>query len=152
MKLADAIERDAESFATLEALNCGKPRIRVLQDELPAIVDCFRFFAGAVRNMHGPVAGEYLAGYTSMIYQDFDKAGQKAYLLGATYDFAGLEYMNSGGIGLLVTLLVRAQRAGQRLMAVGLSDHYRQILSLTRLDEAIEIHDDEAAALAAVTA
>ena len=37
-------------------------------------------------------------------------------------------------------------------MAVGLSDHYRQILSLTRLDEAIEIHDDEAAALAAVTA
>ena len=49
--------------------------------------------------------------------------------------------MNSGGIGLLVTLLVRAQRAGQRLMAVGLSEHYRQILSLTRLDEAIEIHD-----------
>ena len=31
------------------------------------------------------------AGYTSMIYQDFDKAGQKAYLLGGTYDFAGLD-------------------------------------------------------------
>ena len=30
-------------------------------------------------------------------------------------DFGDLEYMNSGGIGLLVTLLVRAQRAGQRL-------------------------------------
>ena len=70
LKLADAIERDAESFATLEALNCGKPRIRVLQDEMPAIVDCFRFFAGAVRNMHGPVAGEYLAGHTSMIRRD----------------------------------------------------------------------------------
>ena len=40
----------------------------------------------------------------------------------------------------------------QRLLAVGLTDHYRQILSLTRLDEAIEIHDDEAAALAAVSA
>ena len=64
-------------------------------------------------------------------------------------DFSKLEYMNSGGIGLLVTLLVRAQRAGQRLMAVGLSEHYRQILSLTRLDEAIEIHDTEAAAVAA---
>ena len=51
--------------------------------------------------------------------------------------------MNSGGIGLLVTLLVRAQRAGERLLATGLSDHYRQILALTRLDEAIEIHDDE---------
>ena len=38
LKLADAIDRDAEAFATLEALNCGKPRIRVLQDEIPAVV------------------------------------------------------------------------------------------------------------------
>ena len=70
LKLADAIDRDAEGFATLEALNCGKPRIRVLQDEVPAVTDCFQFFAGAVRNMHGAVAGEYLAGYTSMIRRD----------------------------------------------------------------------------------
>ena len=62
LKLADAIDKEAEAFATLEALNCGKPRIRVLQDEMPAVSDCFRFFAGAVRNMHGPVAGEYMAG------------------------------------------------------------------------------------------
>ena len=67
-------------------------------------------------------------------------------------DFGQLDYMNSGGIGLLVTLLVRTQRAGQRLLAIGLSEHYRQILALTRLDEAIGIHDDEAAALAAATA
>lgn len=67
-------------------------------------------------------------------------------------DFTAMEYMNSGGIGLLVTLLVRAQRAGVRLMAIGLSDHYRQILALTRLDEAIEILPDEAAATAAVGA
>ena len=66
-------------------------------------------------------------------------------------NFSGLEYMNSGGIGLLVTLLVRAQRAGQRLHAIGLSEHYRQILALTRLDEAIGIHDDESAALAAAS-
>jgi anti-sigma B factor antagonist len=64
-------------------------------------------------------------------------------------DFGGLDYMNSGGIGLLVTLLVRAQRQGRRLMAVGLNEHYRQIFSLTRLDEAIGIHDTEEAALAA---
>jgi aminobutyraldehyde dehydrogenase len=70
LKLADAIDRDAEAFATLEALNCGKPRIRVLQDEIPAVSDCFRFFAGAVRNMHGAVAGEYMAGHTSMIRRD----------------------------------------------------------------------------------
>jgi len=67
-------------------------------------------------------------------------------------DFSGLDYMNSGGIGLLVTLLVRANRHGQRLLACGLDDHYRQILELTRLDEAITIYADEAEALAAVTA
>ena len=60
--------------------------------------------------------------------------------------------MNSGGIGLLVTLLVRAQRGGGRLVATGLSDHYRQIFELTRLDEAIEIIDDEGAAVVAATA
>ena len=65
-------------------------------------------------------------------------------------DFSGLEYMNSGGIGLLVTLLVRANRAKQRLLACGLNDHYRQIFELTRLDEAITIYGDEAEALAAV--
>src|SRR5262249_56438835 len=70
LKLADAIEEDAEAFATLEAMNCGKPRIRVLQDEMPGVVDCFRFFAGAARNMHGVVAGEYMAGCTSMIRRD----------------------------------------------------------------------------------
>jgi anti-anti-sigma factor len=64
-------------------------------------------------------------------------------------DFTRMEYMNSGGIGLLVTLLVRAQRSAVRLLATGLSNHYREILALTRLEEAIEIHDDEAAAIAA---
>jgi aminobutyraldehyde dehydrogenase len=70
LKLADAIDKDAESFATVEALNCGKPRIRMLQDEMPVASDCFRYFAGAVRTMHGPVAGEYMTGYTSMIRRD----------------------------------------------------------------------------------
>jgi anti-sigma B factor antagonist len=65
-------------------------------------------------------------------------------------NFDGLDYMNSGGIGMLVTLLVRANRQHQRLAAYGLSDHYRQIFELTRLDEAIAIHDSESTALAAV--
>ena len=65
-------------------------------------------------------------------------------------DFSGLEYMNSTGIGLLVTLLIRAQRQEQRLLACGLSDHYRQIFDLTRLNEAIGIYDSPAEALAAI--
>src|SRR4029453_9669215 len=63
-------------------------------------------------------------------------------------NFTALDYMNSGGIGLLVTLLVRAQRQHLRVLAYGLSDHYRQIFELTRLDEAVGIHDSEADALA----
>ena len=70
LKIADLIEREADVFAELEALNTGKPKHLMLRDEIPAIADCFRFFAGAVRCMHGPVAGEYLAGHTSMIRRD----------------------------------------------------------------------------------
>ncbi|HVL53432.1 MAG TPA: STAS domain-containing protein [Actinomycetota bacterium] len=64
-------------------------------------------------------------------------------------NFSDLEYMNSGGIGLLVTLLVRANRQKQRLMAFGLTDHYKQIFELTRLDEAVGIFDTEQDAVAA---
>jgi aminobutyraldehyde dehydrogenase len=70
LKLADAIEARAEEFARLESLNCGKPYARALGDEIPAIADCFRFFAGAARCLHGPLAGEYLAGHTSLIRRD----------------------------------------------------------------------------------
>jgi anti-sigma B factor antagonist len=64
-------------------------------------------------------------------------------------NFTGLEYMNSGGIGLLVTVLVRANRAKQKLLAYGLTEHYRQIFELTRLDEAIGIYETESDAVAA---
>jgi aminobutyraldehyde dehydrogenase len=70
LKLADAIETAADDLATLEARNCGKPRHLVLRDEIPAAVDCFRFFAGAARCLTGPTAGEYIAGHTSMIRRD----------------------------------------------------------------------------------
>ena len=70
LAIADAIESNLENLAALEALNCGKPIEGVKNDEIPAVADCFRFFAGAVRNMHGPVAGSYMAGHTSMIRRD----------------------------------------------------------------------------------
>jgi anti-sigma B factor antagonist len=79
-------------------------------------------------------------------YARASESGVRAIVL----SFAQLDYMNSGGIGLLVTLLVRAQRQRQRVLAYGLSDHYRQIFELTRLDEAVGIHDSEEDALAEV--
>jgi len=70
MKLADRIEAEALEFARLESQNCGKPLNAALNDEIPAIADVFRFFAGAARTMHGALAGEYLPGFTSMIRRD----------------------------------------------------------------------------------
>ena len=58
-------------------------------------------------------------------------------------NFEGLEYMNSSGIGLLVTLLIRVNREKQRLLTYGLSEHYRNIFQITRLDDAIGIYDSE---------
>ena len=63
-------------------------------------------------------------------------------------NFNELEYMNSSGIGLLVTLLIRTQRQKQDLVAYGLSEHYQEIFTLTRLDEAITTYNSEAEALA----
>lgn len=70
LKLADRIEAEGKEFAALESQNCGKPLAAALNDEIPAIADVFRFFAGACRVMHGSVAGEYLPGFTSMIRRD----------------------------------------------------------------------------------
>ena len=64
-------------------------------------------------------------------------------------NYTDLQYMNSTGIGLLVTLLVRAKRQRQKMLAFGLSDHYRQIFELTRLDEAVTILNSEQEAVAA---
>jgi aminobutyraldehyde dehydrogenase len=70
LKLADRIEADGQAFAELEALNCGKPINAVKNDEMPAIIDCLRFFAGAGRVMPASAAAEYLPGYTSMVRRD----------------------------------------------------------------------------------
>ncbi|MDP3082119.1 MAG: gamma-aminobutyraldehyde dehydrogenase [Rubrivivax sp.] len=70
LRLADAVEARAEEFARLESLNCGKPFARALGDEIPAVADCLRYFAGATRCMSGTLAGEYLSGHTSMIRRD----------------------------------------------------------------------------------
>ena len=94
------------------------------------------------------IKGDITAGSEDVLMDAYARAsgdGVQAIVL----SFDGLEYMNSGGIGLLVTLLVRAQRQRQRVLAYGLSEHYRQIFELTRLDEAVSIHADEAEALEA---
>lgn len=64
-------------------------------------------------------------------------------------NFAGLAYMNSSGIGLLVTLLIRMNRQQQQLFCYALNEHYQHIFELTRLSDVIKLYDTEEAALAA---
>ena len=70
LALADRIDARAAELARLESLNCGKPETLALADELPAVTDVLRFFAGAARVRTGLGAGEYAAGHTSMIRRD----------------------------------------------------------------------------------
>jgi len=93
------------------------------------------------------LAGQVTAAAEAPLSDAYEQAsaGARAVIL----NFSQLEYMNSSGIGLVVTLLIRANRQGKRLCAVGLSDHYKEIFLLTRLSEAIKLFDTEQAALAA---
>lgn len=70
LEVANRIERETATFARIESMNCGKPYLSMLNDEMPAIVDVIRFLAGAARCMTGSAAGEYVANHTSMIRRD----------------------------------------------------------------------------------
>jgi anti-sigma B factor antagonist len=104
--------------------------------------------AGAAARVIG-VVGDVTAQSEDVLMDAYDRASEDG-VTAIVLDFTALEYMNSGGIGLLVMLLVRAQRQGQKVLAFGLTEHYRQIFELTRLEEAIGIHESEMDALAAV--
>ena len=67
-------------------------------------------------------------------------------------NLAGVDYIDSTGIALLVGLLARARREGRELSAYGLSDHYREIFAITRLSEFIHVYDDEQTAVGSVPA
>jgi 1-pyrroline dehydrogenase len=69
LKLADRIESHGDELAALESANVGKP-MWLAKSEIPFIVDNLRYFAGAARCLEGKAAGEFLAGYTSIIRRD----------------------------------------------------------------------------------
>ena len=94
------------------------------------------------------VEGEFNAFAEAVLMEAYNQAsdGQARAII---LNFEQLEYMNSSGIGLLVTLLIRINREKQRLLTYGLSEHYRSIFQITRLDDAIAIHDSEEEAVRA---
>ena len=96
------------------------------------------------------IHGEVTAAAETQLMDAYAQASQGS-TRSIILNFGGLEYMNSSGIGLLVTLLIRVNRQKQKLLSFGLSDHYKQIFELTRLNDAIAIHNSEADALKAAT-
>lgn len=69
-RIADALESRLDEFGRLEALDAGKPDKNAKEDELPLIIDCLRFFAGATRTLEGRNSAEYVAGHTSIIRRE----------------------------------------------------------------------------------
>src|SRR3712207_7318881 len=94
------------------------------------------------------IQGE-LTGFAEGVLMDAYEQASDGGVRGIVLNFEGLEYMNSSGIGLLVTLLIRVNREKQRLLTYGLTEHYRNIFQITRLDDAIGIYDSEEEAVRA---
>jgi len=70
LRIADALERDADRFVDAECRSTGKPKALMAADEIPPAVDQLRFFAGAARMLEGRAASEYMAGLTSFIRRE----------------------------------------------------------------------------------
>jgi betaine-aldehyde dehydrogenase len=70
IRIADAIEAHADELVKAESENTGKPIGLTSSEEIPPMVDQIRFFAGAARMLQGLSAGEYMAGFTSMIRRE----------------------------------------------------------------------------------
>ena len=93
------------------------------------------------------IEGEVTAFAEQVMMQAYTEASGPATRV-IVLNFSNLEYMNSGGIGLVVTLLIRVNRQKQRLVSYGLNEHYRHIFTLTRISDAIQICDSEEEAVA----
>lgn len=88
----------------------------------------------AVINLHGEINNLADAALTTAYNQAETAVPQKIIL-----NFATVDYINSTGIALIVGLLARARAAHRPIAAAGLSDHYREIFTITRLSDFMEI-------------
>jgi anti-sigma B factor antagonist len=97
----------------------------------------------AIIDLHGEV-NALAENVLNTAYVDAESQESAAILL----NFSGVDYINSTGIALIVSLLARARKSHRRLLACGLSDHYVEIFQITRLVDFMSVFPDEASALA----
>ncbi len=97
----------------------------------------------AIIDLRGDI-NAFAEGTLNSAYSEATQGDSAAVLL----NFTDVEYINSTGIALIVSLLAKARQTHRRLLIYGLSDHYQEIFRITRLADFMSIFPDEAAALA----
>jgi anti-sigma B factor antagonist len=100
-----------------------------------------------ILDLHGEING-FAEDALNRAYEEAEGARPEAILL----NFSGVDYINSTGIALIVGLLARARKQHIPLRAVGLSEHYREIFTITRLADFMGIYGDEESALSGAPA
>lgn len=98
----------------------------------------------AVIELHGEI-NSFAEQALSAAYAEAEAQAPQAILL----NFSDVDYINSTGIALIVTMLAKARKAHIRLLTCGLSEHYVEIFNITRLADFMSVFPDEGAALAA---
>jgi anti-sigma B factor antagonist len=91
--------------------------------------------SAAVIELSGEVDGSAAETLTTA-YQRAVADGQTRTIV---LDFAAVDYINSTGIALIVSVLARARAESRPVAASGLSAHYREIFDITRLSDFIEL-------------
>ena len=70
LKLADALEKNADALVEAQHRNTGQPREMIRDEEVLAGANQVRFFAGAARTLEGKAAAEYMEGHTSYVRRE----------------------------------------------------------------------------------
>jgi anti-sigma B factor antagonist len=96
----------------------------------------------AVIELAGEVDGSAAAVLTAAYEQAVSSADAIGEVSTVVLDFAAVDYINSTGIALIVSVLARARAERRKVVASGLSPHYREIFDITRLSDFIELFPD----------
>jgi anti-sigma B factor antagonist len=97
----------------------------------------------AIIDLHGEI-NAFAEDVLNTAYTDAESRKADVILL----NFSEVDYINSTGIALIVSLLARARKSKRRLLACGLSNHYVEIFQITRLVDFMSVFPDEKSALA----
>ena len=93
---------------------------------------------GAVIQLSGDVDGTA----ADLLTAAYDQAVAEGDPASVVLDFAAVGYINSTGIALIVSVLAKARSQRRKVVASGLSEHYREIFDITRLSDFIELFPD----------